>query len=151
MKTGLSMERIRELDRKWDAEVRKFLCLGKFYGDLPPFFLWEDFAGRISEMAAKWKVPEKEFRVYAGLHMYLNLVARNEVEGLRLPEAVAKELGIPLVIFMPYFNEQVRLTRDAIAPDQDDVSLWRDTVGEEWEESEEKDLLEDAARRGLCN
>ena len=151
MTTRLSMERIRELDRKWDAEVRKFLYLGKSYGDLPPFFLWEDFAGRISEMAAKWKVPEKEFRVYAGLHMYLNLVARNEVEGLRLPEAVAKELGIPLVIFMPYFNEQVRLTRDAIAPDQDDdISFWHDAFAEDWYDFEE-DLLEDAARRGLCN
>lgn len=144
----LSMDRIRELDRKWGVETRKFLYLGVLYGDPPPFFLMEECETRLSEMAKKWDVQEQDFRIFVGLHKYLNLVARGE-EGLPSPEAVAKELHIPLARFLLYYREQVELTRNALAPDEDDdISLWRSAVVAEWDE--EEDLQEDAARRGLC-
>ena len=133
MKTRkMTLARIRELDKKRDEEVRKFLQLGAAYGDPLPLFLHEEYAGQLAKMAKKFRVPLEEFQIYVWVQVYINASAQSDCSELPSPESIALQLGIPFKEFNDYLHEQIKLIHDALASDGED-SFVLPVVPEDWD------------------
>jgi len=110
----MSMSRILELDAKRDIEVERFLTLGVAYGSPPPFFLHDEFADQLPEMARKFGVSLEEFETYVCVQSYINASAQTDCQDLPSPESVARKLGIPPVKFSNYLHLQMKLIQEAL-------------------------------------
>jgi len=146
MKT-ISMERVRELDKIWARESNACLQQGQHYPGPSPFFIQEKYldATDLVAMARKWGVSIEELQTYIVFQRYVNAVANDDCENLPLPDDIARVLGIPLTEFNDYLHEEVRKIHDSHIEDEDDIADWRDVTAEDFGDTEEDFLLDEAA------
>lgn len=116
----MTLARIRELDERCDEETRKFLQLGPAYGDLPPFFLHDEYAGRLPEMAKNFGVSPEEFEIYVWVRGYIYSSTQTDCEELPPPKEIAQQLGIPFEEFNAYLLWQMKLIHDAFVAEEDE-------------------------------
>ncbi|MDO8660063.1 MAG: hypothetical protein Q7K54_05730 [Candidatus Parcubacteria bacterium] len=128
----MTLSRIRELDKKRDEEVHKFLQMGAAYGEPLPLFLHEEYSGELPRMAEKFGVPQNEFQTYVWVQVYVNASAQSDCSELPSPEIIALQLGIPLAEFNDYLHEQIKLIHDALADDEDE-EFFLPATREEWD------------------
>jgi len=146
MEKKLTIERVRELDRKWQTETSKFLQLGTRYGNPPPLPLHEEYKDSLSLMAKKWHEPEDEFLIWVDLQDFIDRSAHGHVDDLPFPETKARKLGIPFIVFDDYYHERMLEICEALEDDEDELGLSAIPADDCWDD--ELDLQEDAARLG---
>ncbi|MDO8486542.1 MAG: hypothetical protein Q7S77_02520 [Candidatus Staskawiczbacteria bacterium] len=128
----MTLSRIRELDKKKDEEVRKFLQLGVAYGEPLPLFLHEEYSGELPRMAEKFGVPQDEFQTYVWVQVYINASAQSDCSELPSPESIALQLGVPFAEFEYYLHEQIKLIHAALADDEEE-EFFLPVTREEWD------------------
>lgn len=147
---SLSMERIKEFDKKWAFEVEKFLRMGVRYGSTPPLFLHRDYStpGQLVAIAKEWKTPLADFLAYVKLQKYVNAAAQVNCEDLPFPEVIGEEIGISrsaIIEFVEYVLLKIREIHDAHAEEDDDVT-GSGLLADDWDELET--LLKEAEHIG---
>ena len=116
----MTLARIQQLDKRCDEETRKFLQLGPAYGDLPPFFLHDEYAGRLPEMAKNFGASPEEFETYVWVRGYVYSSTQTDCEELPPPEEIAQQMGIPFEEFNEYLLLQMKLIHDAFVAEEDE-------------------------------
>ncbi len=133
----MTLARIRELDKKSEMEVHKFLRWGLSYGEPFPFFLHEEQAEQLSEMATKFGVPFEEFQTYVGVQKYIDRSSRTNCAELPSPVDIAQRLGIPFEEFNEYLLTKIKSIHDAYTDEEDDEEFALHIEPEEWDLKED--------------